>query len=305
MSANLSESILQKRINRFKSIKRGYYSLIAIISLYILSLLSPLWVNDKPLIVGYANNQYDKGEKFEDLNYNDLWDIGEPFNDKYKYFFPAIWDLLDFIPGLSYPIYESKYFNQNINKFEVDFRLLDKSCEKEENGNFVIMPLYPYHPHEDLKDELDEIFEDINDNGIYDMGEPFVDQNEDGQWTQNNPPTKPDGFGGRHLLGTDNTGRDVFARVVDGFKVSITFAVICTFLSYSIGIIIGGTLGYYGSRVDLFGVRIMEIFSALPFLFIVMILSGFMQPNLFILASILVFLSGWIGISYYIRGEFL
>ena len=46
------------------------------------------------------------------------------------------------------------------------------------------MPLYPYHPHEDLKDELDEIFEDINDNGIYDMGEPFVDQNEDGQWTK-------------------------------------------------------------------------------------------------------------------------
>ena len=146
MSTNLSESILQKRIKRFKSIKRGYYSLIAIISLYILSLLSPLWVNDKPLMVGYANNQYDKGEKFEDLNYNDLWDIGEPFNDKYKYFFPAIWDLLDFIPGVSYPIYESKYFNQNINKFEVDFRLLDKSCDKEENGNFVIMPLYPYHP---------------------------------------------------------------------------------------------------------------------------------------------------------------
>ena len=106
------------------------------------------------------------------------------------------------------------------------------------------------------------------------------------------------------MLGTDNTGRDVFARVVDGFKVSITFAVICTFLSYSIGIIIGGTLGYFGSKVDLFGVRIMEIFSALPFLFIVMILSGFMQPNLFILAAILVFLSGWIGISYYIRGEF-
>ena len=86
MSTNLSESILQKRIKRFKSIKRGYYSLIAIISLYILSLLS-LWVNDKPLMVGYTNNQYDKGEKFEDLNYNDLWDVGEPFNDKYRYFF--------------------------------------------------------------------------------------------------------------------------------------------------------------------------------------------------------------------------
>ena len=48
----------------------------------------------------------------------------------------------------------------------------------------------------------------------------------------------------------------------------------------------------------------MDIFSAMPFLFIVMILSGFMQPNIFILAGILVFLYGWIGISYYIRGEF-
>ena len=55
MSNKLSESILQKRIKRFKSIKRGYYSLIAIISLYILSLLSPLWVNDKPLIVHFIN----------------------------------------------------------------------------------------------------------------------------------------------------------------------------------------------------------------------------------------------------------
>ena len=148
MSNNLSESILQKRIKRFKSIKRGYYSLIAIISLYILSLIAPLWVNDKPLMIRYANNQYDTGEKFEDTNNNGTWDLGEQFDDKVKYFFPAIWDLLDFIPGISYPIYESKYFNQITNKFEADFRELDKTCEKESNGNFVIMPLYPYHPQQ-------------------------------------------------------------------------------------------------------------------------------------------------------------
>ena len=171
-----------------------------------------------------------------------------------------------------------------------------------EEGNDIIIGIR--HPRKDPKDELDEIYEDQNSNGQYDEGEPFIDENGNNKWNPNNPPTLPDGFNGRHLLGTDNTGRDVFARVIDGFKVSITFAVICTFLSYSIGIIIGGTLGYFGGKVDLFGVRIMEIFSALPFLFIVMILSGFMQPNLFILASILVFLSGWIGISYFIRGEF-
>ena len=304
MNNSVSESILQKRIKRFKSIKRGYYSLILLVSFYAFSILSPLWVNNKPLIIKFKNEKFDKGEYFTDLNENQKWDLGEPFKDKTKYFFPAFWDLMDFIPGINYPLYESKYFNQNIKKFEPDFRLLDEICEKDNKGNFVIMPIYPYHPHEDLKDKLDEIYTDLNDNGKYDIGEPFIDQNEDGQWNENNPPTKPDGFSGRHLLGTDNTGRDIFARVIDGFKISITFAVVCTLLSYSIGIIIGGTLGYFGSKIDLFGVRVMEIFSAMPFLFIMMILSGFMQPNLVILASILVFLSGWIGISYFIRGEF-
>ena len=174
MSNVLSESILQKRIKRFKSIKRGYYSLIAIVLFYFLSILSPLWINNKPLIIRYANDTYDLNENYIDNNENGKWDNGEFFEDEYNYFFPAFWDLIDFIPGLNYPIYESKYFNQNINKFEVDFRLLDKTIKqknlklnseldlnKYENTweasinsikNFIIMAIYPYHPHEDLKD---------------------------------------------------------------------------------------------------------------------------------------------------------
>jgi microcin C transport system permease protein len=304
MNNSLSQSILEKRIKRFKSIKRGYYSLIIIISMYALSILSPLWINNKPLIVKFANGKYDIGEKYDDANGNNFWEENETYNDKSEYLFPAFWDLFDFLPGVNYPIYESKSFNQISDKFEVNFRLLDKECELENIGNFVIMPIYPYHPHEDLKDQLDEEYEDLNNNEKFDLGEKFIDLNNDGKWNQNNPPTKPEGFSGRHLMGTDNTGRDVFARVIDGFNVSMTFAIVCTILSYSIGIIIGALLGFFGKKIDLFGVRIMEIFSAMPFLFIMMILSGFMQPNLFILAGILVFLSGWIGIAYYIRGEF-
>ena len=304
MNSTLSESIFEKRVKRFKSVKRGYYSLLIIVTMYVLSIVSPLWVNNKPLIVKFANGKYDIGEDFIDTNNNNAWDFGETFDDQSKYFFPAFADLFDFLPGIKYPIYESKYFNQISDKYEVDFRLLKKQCQQEDNSNFVIMPLYPYHPHEDLKDELDETYTDSNNNGKYDIGENFIDLNADLKWNENNPPTKPEGFKGRHLIGTDNTGRDVFARVVDGFKISMNFAIVCTFLSYSIGIIIGACLGYFGKRIDLFGVRIMEVFSAMPFLFIMMILSGFMQPNLYILAGILVFLSGWIGIAYYIRGEY-
>jgi microcin C transport system permease protein len=272
----VSESILQKRIKRFKSIKRGYYSLIALIIFYILALLGPLWINNKPLILKYNND----------------------------YYFPAIVDLLDFIPGINYPLYESKTFGQAGNRIEVDFRKLEKQIEKKDSNDFILMPIYPYHPHEDLKDQLDEEFEDMNNNNIYNLGEPFIDENRDGIWNENHPPTLPVGFKGRHLLGTDNTGRDVFVRIVDGYKISISFAIIVTTLSYIIGIMAGSMLGYYAGKIDLFGVRLMEIFSAIPFLFILMILASFMQPNVILLASLSVILKGWIGITYYVRGEF-
>ncbi len=271
-----SESILQKRIKRFKSIKRGYYSLLLIIFLYIISLLGPLWINNKPLILKYDN----------------------------QYYFPAIVDLLDFIPGINYPLYEAKTFNQKSNKIEVDFRQLKKEIAMQDNGNFILMPIYPYHPHEDLKDQLDEEYEDLNGNEIYDFGEPYIDENKDGIWNENHPPTLPAGFSGRHLLGTDNTGRDVFVRIVDGYKISITFAIIVTVLSYIIGIAIGACLGYFAGKLDLFGVRLMEVFSAIPFLFTLMILASFMQPSVLLLASMSVLLKGWIGITYYVRGEF-
>ena len=103
--------------------------------------------------------------------------------------------------------------------------------------------------------------------------------------------------------GTDNTGRDVFARLIDGYRISISFAIIVTTLSYIIGVLIGGLLGYLGGKFDLFGVRLMEVFSAVPFLF-TMILGSFMQPSILLLATMAVLLRGWIGITYFIRGEF-
>ena len=109
----------------------------------------------------------------------------------------------------------------------------------------------------------------------------------------------------QHLLGTDNQGRDVLSRLIYGFNISITFAIVCCFLSYIIGIIIGGTLGYFGGKVDLFGLRIIEIYGSIPFLFMLMILATFIKPNVYILASMYVFLTGWIGITWYVRGEFL
>lgn len=268
-----SESIFQKRIKRFKSIKRGYYSLIVLIIFYVVSLISPLWMNNKPLVVKYES----------------------------KYYFPAVRDFFDFIPGIESPFYEAEKFNQDIIGISTNFRLLSKQIKNKKRDNYIIMPMYSYHPHEDLKDELDEEFIDQNRNGKWDLGEQFTDENDDGRWNENNPPTLPNK---KHIAGTDNTGRDVFARLVDGYKISITFALIVTTLSYIIGVIIGACLGYFGGKLDLFGLRLIEIFSSIPFLFMLMILGSFMKPGVMMLAILSVLLKGWIGITWYIRGEF-
>ena len=295
-----SESIFQKRLKRFKSIKRGYYSLIILALLYILSLLGPIWMNNKPLFISYANEKYEFGEKFTDLNGNGVWDEGEQFVDKNRFYFPAIRDFLSFIPGVSEARYSAQLFNQE--GAVADFRKLNESINQKNSNNLIVMPFYPYHPHEDLSDELDEKFTDAL-NGKYDEGETYIDANQNNKYDTFNPPTKP-GDSPRFLLGTETSGKDVFTRLVDGYKISITFAIIVTTLSYVIGVIIGAFLGYFGGRWDLFGVRLIEIFSSIPFLFVLMILSGFMKPNVYLLAILSVLLKGWIGITMYIRGEF-
>ena len=299
-----SDSILKKRIRRFKSIKRGYYSFILLVTLYLSSFFAPILVNSKALLVCYSNNQYDQGEDFIDDDNNTIWDIGESFQDNKHYYFPAVSDLFG---GIFYnKYYEAKFFGQDsvrgLKKYgKPNYRILQKSYKKQNTGNFVIMPFYPFDPIEEVLSERDELFIDANNNSQWDISEQFFDENNNGIYDTYNPATFPDII---NILGTDNQGRDVFARLFYGFNVTLTFALFITLFAYIIGILVGGILGYFGGKTDLFGVRIIEIFYAIPFLFLMMILSQILKPNVIILAMMYVFIVGWIGISLYIRGEF-
>ncbi len=270
---HISESILQKRIKRFKSIKRGYYSLIILIGLYAMSICAPLFFNSKAIIVKY--------------------------ND--QYYFPLINSII------SYDNLEAK----DLGQFEIKgkkkygqphYRLLKKQYEEENNGNWVLLTLYPYNPYEEVISEKDEQFTDENNNGKWDKGEPFIDENNNGLFDKYKYTNFPNG---QHLLGTDNQGRDVLSRLVYGFNISMTFAIVVWACSYILGIIIGGMLGYFGGRLDLLGLRVIELYSSIPFLFLLMILATFIKPTVYILALMYVVLTGWIGITWYIRGEFL
>ncbi|QKE65677.1 ABC transporter permease [Aquipseudomonas campi] len=108
----------------------------------------------------------------------------------------------------------------------------------------------------------------------------------------------------QNWLGTDDQGRDVLARIIYGFRISILFALVLTVLSSIIGVIAGALQGFYGGWIDLVGQRFLEIWSGLPMLFMLIILSSFVQPSFWWLLGIMLLFS-WMTLVDLVRAEFL
>ena len=151
-------SILRKRWSKFKTLKRGYYSLVVLCVLYGLSFFLPFLINNRALVVYYEG----------------------------EYYFPIV---SGYIPG--------KTFNQDV-PGEPRYRILKAKFQDDGQDNWVIMPPYPYSPYEDITYEGNKMY---------------------------SPPSN------MHWLGTDNTGRDVFARLCYAFNISISFALILTVIN--------------------------------------------------------------------------
>ncbi len=107
-----------------------------------------------------------------------------------------------------------------------------------------------------------------------------------------------------NLLGTDDRGRDVFARLIYGFRFSMSFAIAVWLLAFTVGTAAGAVMGYWGGKVDLFGQRVVEIFDSLPYLLMLLALIAMLGASLELLVGFAVFL-GWMRISNYMRAEFL
>jgi microcin C transport system permease protein len=105
-------------------------------------------------------------------------------------------------------------------------------------------------------------------------------------------------------LGTDDQGRDVAARLIYGFRISVLFGLALTLASSVVGITVGGIQGFYGGRIDIFGQRFIEIWQGLPVLFLLIILSSFVKPNFWWLLGIML-LFAWMTLVDLVRAEFL
>lgn len=223
-----------KKLQRFRSIKRGYWSFLIFTFLIGITFwdIGEYLVNSRALVV-----------KYED-----------------KIYFPTH---TAFHPGTDFGLdYAS----------ETNYRDLKKKfAEDPTSGNWVIMPLVPYNPYEN----------DFRD-GVY--GATSADTS------------------AKHYLGTDSTNRDILARLFYGFRYAITFALLVMTCTFIIGITVGSMMGYFGGWFDLLVQRLIEIWSNVPFLYVVIIIASIVQPNLGILLGIYVLFS-WMGLTYYMRTE--
>ncbi len=221
--------LTRRKIQRFKSIKRGYYSFVIFTLMICASLFAETLINKRAIVVHYEG----------------------------RYYFPIYGDM---IPGNAFDLdYE----------YETNYRQLQKQFEAGNRGDWVLMPLIPYDAYEN----------DLKENDY----PPF-------------PPSVRD----RHYLGTDTVGRDVAARLVYGFRIAIFFSLALLIANYTIGVSIGSAMGFWGGKFDLFFQRIIEIWSNVPFLYVIIIISSSVVPNFFMLILIMAFF-GWIGMTWTMR----
>jgi microcin C transport system permease protein len=175
---------------------------------------------------------------------------------------------------------------------EVFFPLFHNQPERRFGGDFATAT--------DWKDPLiTEQFAKPGNGALFTLNKHSANSQD---YFQKMPSPAPPSAG--NWLGTDADGHDMVARLIYGFRVSIWFAFALTLVGVVIGMLMGAVQGYFGGRVDLFLQRIFEIWGAVPELYLLIVFASIFEPSLLLLL-VLLSLWGWLGLSDYVRAEFL
>jgi ABC-type microcin C transport system permease subunit YejE len=327
------DPITKRRFQRFRRIKRGYYSLVILLAAIVLSIFAPFLAESRALIVVYRGQVY-----FPTFQYLSMATFGQ---------MPP--------PGWSTGDLETEYLRLQ-REWQAERFLYERdSAEAGDDaqktaaldtkypnrGNYVIMPPIPWDPYQSdfwyneipneiqvlltagdregaeriaRRDRLNELAELIHSGEIDAI---LADRMRSPNGTLVGlarsgtmpslaglavvPPTPPDSRR-RHYLGTDSQGRDVASRLLYGFRISIFFALFLVFIGQVIGTLIGSLQGYLGGRFDILSQRFIEILVSIPFLYVVIILAALLTPSFWLLVGIMAVFQ-WISITFYMRTE--
>jgi len=221
--------LTRRRLQNFRSNRRGWWSLWIFLVLFFISLFAEFVANDKPLVVAY------RGEIYMPI-------------------FKAYPETVFGGEFLTEADYRSPYVTELINL-----------------QGWMIWPLIQYH-HQTVAWDL--------------------------------PTAAPSAPDREHWLGTDDQARDVLARAIYGFRISVLFGFALTFVSAVIGVSAGAVQGYFGGWTDLLAQRFIEVWSGLPTLYLLIILASIVEPNFWWLLGLLLLFS-WMGFVGVVRAEFL
>lgn len=318
-----------RKFQRFKSIRRGYVSLLLLMGLIIIALLDQAVVGKRALVVHYDGEWYFPA--FKQGQYKDV-DFG------------------------------------GSEQSEANYRQLQQSWEEAESDNWLLMPLVPWDPVLDSQDLLKVALEQRGDGKFYLLNEdkPYSgnaytyyleDENRrhmmfrfrqglqqgrsegyalngdravEEAWSKGErvsreffdemdaatfdaasvtpiivvlyPPLAPS-LAERHFLGTDTRGWDIAATIFGGFQVVLQAALLYLGISYAIGLTIGCLMGYFGGTFDIITQRFIEILANIPFLYVVMIINNRLEPDqrtIGVIVGVMCIFS-WIGMTYYMR----
>ena len=226
-----------KKLQRFRQIKRGYYSFLMLVGLIVLLSFGELLINSRALIVSYQGDLY----------------------------FPTYGD---FHPGTDFGLDYA---------YETNFRELQEKFKAAGEDDWVLMPPVPYNA-----------FENHAPGGIFKPLPPSADI--------------------QHYLGTDTTSRDILARLFYGTRIALLFSIAFMVCVYLVGISVGCAMGYFGGVFDLVFQRIIEIWSNIPFLYMVIIVFSVIPSSVSVTSRISILLLvmvlfSWTGMTYYMRTE--
>ena len=324
------DPITRKRLERFRRIKRGYYSFIILAVAIVLSVFAPYLAESRALLV---------------------WHDGRLFLPTFEYFSmetfgqepPPAWGIADL---------ETEYLRLK-REWALERELYDRELAEigdapsalaaldgryPNRGDFVIMPPIPWDPYQndfwynEILNEIQALLDAGDDRGaavlarrdrLVELADAIETGDIEGMLADPErsptgnllglartgampglarlgavPPTPPD-LTRRHYLGTDSQGRDVASRLLYGFRISILFLVI---VGQVIGTFVGSLQGYLGGRFDILSQRVIEVMIAVPFLYVVIIMAALVAPTFWMLLGIMA-LFQWIGITFYMRTE--
>jgi ABC-type microcin C transport system permease subunit YejE len=330
------DPVTRKRLQRFRQIRRGWWSFIILMTAIVLSVFAPFLAESRALIVSYQGQWF-----FPTFQHLPMSTFGQVP--------PPAWDTADI---------ETEYLRlQREWAAERYLHTRELAAARARGGdaaalaaldarypnraNWVLMPPIPWDPYQNdfwsneilfeiqhalnagdnaraefiaRRDRLDELAQVIHEGRLAArLADPaqsatgnLIGLARSGAMPSiahlgMAPPLAPDA-GRQHWLGTDAQGRDVASRLLYGFRISIFFALFLVLSGQIIGTVIGSLQGYLGGRFDLVSQRVIEVLISIPFLYVVIVLAALFQPSFWMLLAIMAIFQ-WIGITFFMRTE--